>query len=363
MKNAGVSLGVQDLLLLQIAVLSLFTTVLGQSDGGSVVMAMYNISAPEGSKAVLQCYSQRMVWTQDRLRDRQRVVHWDLRRSTPVYSMERVLDMFSAGEQRIYNAYNKGRISMSKTAFKDGNFSLIIKNVAASDRGIYSCNLHHHYCHLFESISVQLNTTKSAHKERRFWDGQKAVYVVLVGSTVVLPCVNRRSIWLEGNSEEEQQVVHWDRQAPGVQHDQADRLIDLYASGERRHYGPLFIQQKMNISVSAFSYGNFSLIISNLQPTDQGLYSCHLHHHYCGLHERRIFQLTVGPRVLQEPTDPPHALPNENPVPSVHPTPFSMCVCLFLESCQTGKVGWRILSLWFKEKEMKLRKGEGWKYT
>lgn len=68
-----------------------------------------------------------MVWTQDRLKDRQRVVHWDLLRSGPDYAMERVVDMFSAGEQRIYNGYNQGRINMPKTAFKDGNFSLVIK--------------------------------------------------------------------------------------------------------------------------------------------------------------------------------------------------------------------------------------------
>lgn len=156
-----------------------------------------------------------------------------------------------------------------------------------------------------------------ARKERRFWDGQKAVYVVLVGSTVVLPCVNRRPIWTEGNSQEDQQqVVHWDRQPPGVRHDRADRLIDLYASGERRHYGPLFVQQKMNISATAFSQGDFSLIISDIQLLDQGLYSCHLHHHYCGLHERRIFQLSVTPpvpQIPQEPTDEPQYLPNEDP--------------------------------------------------
>uniref|UniRef100_A0A8C0YA72 Matrix remodeling-associated protein 8 n=1 Tax=Cyprinus carpio carpio TaxID=630221 RepID=A0A8C0YA72_CYPCA len=289
----------------------------GQSDGSGVVVAMYNISASQGSQAVLQCHSQRMVWTQDRLKDRQRVAHWDLLRSGPDHAMERVIDMFSAGDQRIYNGYNQGRIYMPKTAFKDGNFSLVIKDVAMSDKGIYSCNLHHHYCHLYESIKVQLNVTKSARKERRFWDGQKAVFVVLVGSTVVLPCINRRPIWTEGNSQEDQQqVVHWDRQPPGVRHDRADRLIDLYASGERRHYGPLFVQQKMNISATAFSQGDFSLIISDTQPLDQGLYSCHLHHHYCGLHERRIFQLTVTPpvpQIPQEPTDEPQYLPNEDP--------------------------------------------------
>uniref|UniRef100_A0A673HBL6 Matrix remodeling-associated protein 8 n=1 Tax=Sinocyclocheilus rhinocerous TaxID=307959 RepID=A0A673HBL6_9TELE len=291
--------------------------VQGQSDGSGVVVAMYNISASQGSQAVLQCHSQRMVWTQDRLKDRQRVVHWDLFRSGPDHAMERVIDMFSAGDQRIYNGYNQGRINMPKTAFKDGNFSLVIKDVAMSDKGIYSCNLHHHYCHLYESIKVQLNVTKSARKERRFWDGQKAVFVVLVGSAVVLPCVNRRPIWTEGNSQEDQQqVVHWDRQPPGVRHDRADRLIDLYASGERRHYGPLFVQQKMNISATAFSQGDFSLIISDIQPLDQGLYSCHLHHHYCGLHERRIFHFTVTPpvpQIPQEPTDEPQYLPNEDP--------------------------------------------------
>uniref|UniRef100_A0A8C2EPE3 Matrix remodeling-associated protein 8 n=1 Tax=Cyprinus carpio TaxID=7962 RepID=A0A8C2EPE3_CYPCA len=283
--NLAVPLCARALFLAQFLASFLFCHVQGQSDGSGVVVATYNISASQGSQAVLQCHSQRMVWTQDRLKDRQRVAHWDLLRSGPDHAMERVIDMFSAGDQRIYNGYNQGRIYMPKTAFKDGNFSLVIKDVAMSDKGIYSCNLHHHYCHLYESIKVQLNVTKSARKERRFWDGQKAVFVVLVGSTVVLPCINRRPIWTEGNSQEDQQqVVHWDRQPPGVRHDRADRLIDLYAS--------------------------------DTQPLDQGLYSCHLHHHYCGLHERRIFQLTVTPpvpQIPQEPTDEPQYLPNEDP--------------------------------------------------
>uniref|UniRef100_A0A8C0Y8T0 Matrix remodeling-associated protein 8 n=1 Tax=Cyprinus carpio carpio TaxID=630221 RepID=A0A8C0Y8T0_CYPCA len=291
MKNSAVPLCARALFLAQLLASFLFSPALGQNDGSGVVVATYNISAPQGSQAELQCHSQRMVWTQDRLKDRQRVVHWDLLRSGPDHAMERVIDMFSAGDQRIYNGYNQGRINMSKTAFKDGNFSLVIKDVAMSDKGIYSCNLHHHYCHLYESIKVQLNVTRSARKERRFWD--------------------------EGNSQEDQQqVVHWDRQPPGVRHDRADRLIDLYASGERRHYGPLFVQQKMNISATAFSQGDFSLTISDIQPLDQGLYSCHLHHHYCGLHERRIFQLTVMPpvpQIPQEPTDEPQYLPNEEP--------------------------------------------------
>ncbi|XP_062401172.1 matrix remodeling-associated protein 8a [Sardina pilchardus] len=320
-------------LLLTHVLAALVTAALGQSDGTSVVVAMYNMSAPSGGEALLQCHSQRMVWTQDRVKDRQRVVHWDLFRTAPDYAMERVLDMFSAGDQRIYNAYNKNRISMPKSAFTDGNFSLVIKDVVQSDKGLYSCNLHHHYCHLYESIKVQLNVTKVARKERKFWDGEKAVFVVLLGSTVVLPCVNRRSIWTDGGGEEQQQVVHWDRQAPGVRHDRADRLVDLYASGERRLYGPHFLRQRMNITNDAFAHGDFSLRVAQLTAADQGLYSCHLHHHYCGLHERRIFRLTVTPAlpththththtpapapapapVPAQPSSPPQALPNEDP--------------------------------------------------
>ncbi|CAG5982635.1 unnamed protein product [Menidia menidia] len=302
------------LLLIHISAGCFFTAVSCQSDGSSsssVVVAGYNVSAPAGSKIVLQCVSTRMVWTIDKVMDRQRVVHWDMYREEPDYAVERVVDMFSAGDQRIYNSYNQNRVGLNPTAFKDGNFSLVIKDVTMNDRGLYSCNLHHLYCHLYETVRVQLNVTKSRRKEQRFWDGHKAVYVVLLGSTVVLPCVNRRAVWTDWSSEEEdQQVVHWDHQSPGVRHDQADRLVDLYASGEQRSYGPLFLQRKMNISNHAFSVGDFSLAISDLQPTDRGTYSCHLHHHYCGLHERREFQVTVELPLIQT-TQPAQALPSE----------------------------------------------------
>ncbi|XP_035486152.1 matrix remodeling-associated protein 8 [Scophthalmus maximus] len=310
MKSDRQDVAFHALLWIHIPVACLFTAVSAQSDStSSVVVAGYNVSAPAGSKVVLQCVSGRMVWTRDRVRDRQRVVHWDLYRAHPDYAMERVVDMFSAGDQRIYNSYNLGRVGITPTAFRDGNFSLVIKDVTMNDRGLYSCNLHHLSCHLYETVRVQLNVTKSRRKEQRFWDGQKAVYVVLLGSTVALPCINRRNIWTDwSNEEEDQQVVHWDRQSPGVPHDRADRLVDLYASGEQRSYGPLFLQRKMNISNRAFSEGDFSLTISDLQATDRGMYSCHLHHHYCGLHERREFQVTVEPPVIQ-PTQPAKALP------------------------------------------------------
>lgn len=133
----------------------------------------------------------------------------------------------------------------------------------------------------------------AAEDVERFWDGEKVVIVAKEGATVLLPCNNWNHIWTERHDEEDQQVVHWDWQSPGVPHDRADRLIDLYASGEGRLYGPLFIRQKMNITDRAFDLGDFSLRISSLEAADEGTYSCHLHHHYCGLHERRIFRVSV----------------------------------------------------------------------
>lgn len=100
----------------------------GPSTSLGVVVDAKNITLPAGSKAVLPCHSPRMVWTRDRLKDRQRVVHWDLARNSPEYSVERILDMSPGVRQRVYNQYNKGRISLSDSAFSDGNFSLIINS-------------------------------------------------------------------------------------------------------------------------------------------------------------------------------------------------------------------------------------------
>lgn len=94
----------------------------------SVVVEARNISVPAGSDVLLPCHNQRMVWRQDRLRDRQRVVHWDLIQNQPDYTVERILDMFSEGRERLYNDYNRGRITISKDAFSNGNFSLVINS-------------------------------------------------------------------------------------------------------------------------------------------------------------------------------------------------------------------------------------------
>ncbi|KFW82379.1 Matrix-remodeling-associated protein 8, partial [Manacus vitellinus] len=268
------------------------------SNPESVVVSVLNISAVLGSQAVLPCKSHRMVWTQDRLNDRQRVVHWDVH--STYYGdnkMERLCDMYSAGDQRVYSSYNRGRIFMPENAFVEGNFSLVIKGVAESDEGIYSCNLHHHYCHLYETEKIQLTITKKVTRKRK-WVGE---YVQLKGNSPFQPGrSNDSGCVAPPRSGGGQQVVHWDRQPPGVPHDRADRLVDLYASGERRSYGPLFVRRKMNVTDAAFALGDFSLRISELESADEGTYSCHLHHHYCGLHERRIYRVSVTEPVARE---------------------------------------------------------------
>lgn len=84
------------------------------------------VSWAAGTQAVLRCQSPRMVWTQDRLHDRQRVVHWDLS-GVPGRQGRRLVDMYSAGEQRVYEPRDHGRLLLSPSAFHDGNFSLLIR--------------------------------------------------------------------------------------------------------------------------------------------------------------------------------------------------------------------------------------------
>ncbi|XP_008850810.1 matrix remodeling-associated protein 8 isoform X2 [Nannospalax galili] len=288
------------LVLLQSPALLLSSGLSGLAAAGSSVVSESAVSWAAGAQAVLRCQSPRMVWTQDRLHDRQRVVHWDLS-AGPGSQGRRLVDMYSAGEQRVYELHDHGRLLLSPSAFQDGNFSLLIRAVEEGDEGVYTCSLHHHYCHLYESLAVRLQVTEDPRLAREYWDGEKEVLVVARGAPALLTCVNRAHLWTDRHLEEAQQVVHWDRQPPGVPHDRADRLLDLYASGERRAYGPPFLRDRVGVDTDAFARGDFSLRIDALELADEGIYSCHLHHHYCGLHERRVFHLQVTEPAFEPP--------------------------------------------------------------
>ncbi|XP_043780190.1 matrix remodeling-associated protein 8 isoform X2 [Cervus elaphus] len=258
------------LVLLQSSAVLLSSGPSGPATSDSSVVSESAVSWAAGARAVLHCQSPRMVWTQDRLHDRQRVVHWDLSGGQAGGRARRLVDMYSAGKQRVYEPRDRGRLLLPSSAFKDGNFSLFIRAQATG-----------------------------AH-----WDGEKEVLAVERGAPALLTCVNRAHVWTDKHVEEAQQVVHWDRQPPGVPHDRADRLLDLYASGERRAYGPSFLRDRVAVEADAFARGDFSLLIDPLEPADEGTYSCHLHHHYCGLHERRVFHLRVTEPAARPPPPP-----------------------------------------------------------
>ncbi|XP_010626184.1 matrix remodeling-associated protein 8 [Fukomys damarensis] len=67
-----------ELVLLQSSTVLLFSGPWGPATSDSSVVSESAVTWEVGSQAVLRCQSPRMVWTQDRLHDRQRVVHWDL---------------------------------------------------------------------------------------------------------------------------------------------------------------------------------------------------------------------------------------------------------------------------------------------
>lgn len=112
----------------------------GLSGPDSSVVSESAVSWAAGARAVLRCQSPRMVWTQDRLHDRQRVVHWDLSGGPAGGPAHRLVDMYSAGEQRVYKLRDRGRLQLPPSAFHDGNFSLLIRGrgrgTAAGARGL-----------------------------------------------------------------------------------------------------------------------------------------------------------------------------------------------------------------------------------
>ncbi|XP_013008638.1 matrix remodeling-associated protein 8 isoform X3 [Cavia porcellus] len=300
-----------ELVLLQSSTVLLSSGSWRPATSDSSVVSESSVTWEAGSQAVLRCQSPRMVWTQDRLHDRQRVVHWDLGGGPG--PARRLVDMYSTGEPRVYEPQDRDRLLLSPSAFQDGNFSLLIRAVKDSDAGLYTCNLHHHYCHLYESLAVRLEVTDDPQASHAYWDGEKEVLTVVRGTSALLTCVNRALLWTERHLEEAQQVVHWDRQPPGVPHDRADRLLDLYASGERRAYAPPFLRDRVAVGADAFARGDFSLRIDPLELADEGTYSCHLHHHYCGLHERRVFHLRVAEPAATLPPPRPSAGPAPDP--------------------------------------------------
>lgn len=50
---------------------------------------------------------------------------------------------------------------MTITPFTVSANNSIFSDVGAADKGVYTCNLHHHYCQIHQSIQIQLNVTKS----------------------------------------------------------------------------------------------------------------------------------------------------------------------------------------------------------
>lgn len=94
-------------------------------------------------------------------------------------------------------------------------FSVVL-DVAESDEGTYSCNLHHHYCHLYETVKIQLAITKTGRCGRQlgvpFCKGPGLATGVqchqdFVGGACVLihgrPCMlvsecQRRVVWMQG---------------------------------------------------------------------------------------------------------------------------------------------------------------------
>lgn len=50
-----------------------------------------------------------------------------------------------------------------------------------ADKGVYTCNLHHHYCQIHQSIQIQLNVTKSGEEQAEGNQPDRLTSQLLVG--------------------------------------------------------------------------------------------------------------------------------------------------------------------------------------
>lgn len=60
------------------------------------------------------------------------------------------------------------------------------------DEGVYTCNLHHHYCHLYESLAVRLEVTD----DRECAPHPPLLLPFLPQPVFPLPHLYRAVIWL-----------------------------------------------------------------------------------------------------------------------------------------------------------------------
>ncbi|KAL2088343.1 hypothetical protein ACEWY4_015242 [Coilia grayii] len=154
----------------------------------------------------------------------------------------------------------RGRAHFFPEKIVEGDYSLLLENITASDRGLYSCVV---YTELdFGEITCEIE-----HVEFLVVHGSAHAVFAHVGEEIVLNCFVESHIPPERLEE-----VKWKR----TEH---DILVLLYQDGailsdssHERYRG------RTEFFTTEISKGNFSLRLKNLRTEDKGEYVCEAHH-------------------------------------------------------------------------------------
>uniref|UniRef100_A0AAX7UZK4 Ig-like domain-containing protein n=1 Tax=Astatotilapia calliptera TaxID=8154 RepID=A0AAX7UZK4_ASTCA len=169
--------------------------------------------------------------------------------------------VFFFQDQRSYENYQhesfKGRVQLRDSSMKDGDVSVILRNVRVSDTGTYECEIttssirngervvkeFKHSINLTVTDTVQINIT--------------------AGQNVILPC---RAPNIDSNSKA---VVEWSRADLGK--DYVLLYRDEQPDPEEQH--PSF-KNRVDLQDREMKDGDVSLILKGVTTADRGTYEC-----------------------------------------------------------------------------------------
>ncbi|KAF3698222.1 T-cell surface glycoprotein CD4 T-cell surface antigen T4/Leu-3 Precursor [Channa argus] len=154
----------------------------------------------------------------------------------------------------------KDRVQLNNDLVKNGNVSLILKNVTISDTGAYEC-------HVIQG--------ESKRRKRDLNDGDliKPIIYLTVGNsglvnitaepgrTVTLPCQAPRNTTV--------QVVQW------IRRDLNNPTVCVYRDGKCEKSASLF-KDRVQMNNDLVKNGDVSLILKNVMISDTGPYECHV---------------------------------------------------------------------------------------
>ncbi|XP_005464750.1 V-set and immunoglobulin domain-containing protein 8 [Oreochromis niloticus] len=241
-----------------------------------VASALKELRVRPGQDATLQCWGPRNAHIT--------LLEW----SRPELISQGYVFFFQ--DQRSYENYQhesfKGRVQLRDPSMKDGDVTVILRNVSVSDTGAYECQITTSSTRNGERVvkefkhSINLTVTESVQIN------------ITAGQNVILPC---RAPNIDSNSKA---VVKWSRADLGK--DYVLLYRDEQPDPEEQH--PSF-KNRVDLQNRQIKDGDASLILKDVTTADSGTYECRV---FRRTNRRKRANLETDPiSVISLKVDPP----------------------------------------------------------